>query len=76
MTTAAYEAHSVWADGTISARLTDQITRLIGTFRRWQARREALRRLNVVDAHTLDDLGLNRADVNAVLCGAGRFGVH
>jgi hypothetical protein len=31
-----------------------------------------LRRLSIVDARTLDDLGMNRMDVNAILCGARR----
>jgi uncharacterized protein YjiS (DUF1127 family) len=72
MTPAAYEAHAVWADGSIAARLNGHISGLAGAIRRRQARREALRRLSIVDARTLDDLGMNRTDVNAILCGAHR----
>ena len=72
MTPAGYEAHAVWADGSIAARLNGRIVELAGAIRRRQARREALRRLSIVDARTLDDLGMNRMDVNAILCGARR----
>jgi uncharacterized protein YjiS (DUF1127 family) len=72
MTTAAYEAQAVWADGSIAARLNGRISGLAESIRRRQARREALRRLSIVDARTLDDLGMNRMDVNAILCGARR----
>ncbi len=44
----------------------------IEAIRRWRSRERARRELNSLDDRQLADIGLSRADIEAVVSGAGR----
>jgi uncharacterized protein YjiS (DUF1127 family) len=50
----------------------DMFNHTIGAIRRWQARERARRELSALDDRQLADIGLHRANIDAVVSGARR----
>lgn len=46
--------------------------RLVGALDRWQARRDALRQLYMVDCRTLRDIGIDRSELPSIVYGSAR----
>lgn len=62
----------------LTSRLAGLAHRVVRSIDRWQARRQALRQLYSVDARTLNDIGMSRAEITSVIYGgrAGRRRPH
>ncbi len=55
----------------MTTRLAGLARQVLTSLDRWQRRRQALRQLYSVDARTLKDIGMSRAEVTSVVYGGG-----